>query len=89
MNTVKKALDDYGKLYWSKYLENTGMDKQLLKVAINEVTELVSIEDELTPHDLRKFYITLAKKYESNGGLEFIRNLRSDLIEFVKKEIEK
>lgn len=74
----KKGLDEFAKSYWKRYLEETGLDEQMLRLAFDKVEELMGKEDELSPIEMRRRYKELAKEYEDVGGLNFIRRIRLD-----------
>jgi len=76
----KKGLDEFGKNYWRRYLEGTGLDENLLKVAYSEIEALIEKEDELSPVELYAEYKKLGEKYADKGGLDLVRRLRADLL---------
>lgn len=78
--SVKNALDDYGKEYWSKYLEHTGLDEQILRMAFDKVAEILDIENGLSPKDIKEAYLNLADEFKEAGGLGFIRTVRTSTI---------
>ena len=78
--TKKKSVDEFAKSYWRKYLEGTGLDKELLKVAFKDVGEVIEKEDELSPVELYNEYKHLGEKYKDKGGIQFIRRLRAEML---------
>jgi hypothetical protein len=84
----KKSLDDYGKKYWSEYLKETGLGEQLLKSAMMDIAEVMDMEDELSPSDLKEAYKILSEKYKNNGGFDFVRKVRKGLINLAKEKMK-
>lgn len=77
----KKSLDNFAKAMLKEYLSGTGYDQQIMKVAMKKVSVLVDKESEFKPAEYKREYNKLAKEFEKEGGLRFVRAARYLVIE--------
>jgi hypothetical protein len=85
VSSQKTALDPFAKEYWSKVIQEMGGDPKTIKAARLKVEAVLSHEGEMKPIDFKAAYDGLAKEFEKEGGLKFVRGVRGALI---KERIE-
>ena len=76
----REGVDETAKKYWRDVLKSMHGDTKVVARAMDDLQVIMDGEDKRGPADNRKAYQALGSKYEDQGGLSFVRIIRSEML---------